>query len=923
MPPIEETPKVGMMGSMTTTRLWEQSLGQPLEQEHEEAWRRKLVTSLESLHDKAALLAAEIARDLPEYTVHDASHADALWRLADDIAGPDVTLTPTEAYVFGGACAIHDLGMASAAYVDGMASLRREPRWSDAVALVLRGMDGRPPTPENIAAPEPDVERAALAHVLRELHAEHAERLASVTWIDPDGGDHKLLEDEALRATYAPIIGKIAHSHWWATSVLPERFPRRLGAPAGAPSSWTVRPLLVACLLRLADASHLDASRAPRFLRAVRRPRGASDAHWSFQGQLSPPYVHEDRFVFTGAPFAIEQAEAWWLCAEALQGVDRELRAVDALLVDIGREQDANGGAPRLAVRGVAGADDLSRLGLYVPTTGWMPLDARVRVSNVVRLVEQLGGRELYGDAPHVPLRELIQNASDAVRARRTIERRPQSWGDIVVRIGTSEHDGVRWLEVEDSGIGMSQAVLTGNLLDFGTSFWESRRVLEELPGLLGAAFEATGRFGIGFFSVFMWSDAVTITSRKHDAAQAETSVLEFFGGVAGRPLLRLADTHERLIEPGTRVRVRFDDETLWHIGMDLEELHVEALAQTLAWIAPALDVNLHAEVDGERRLAVAANDWLELPIDELGERVRSHPIRPGPPPTPEERAAAKAAAREAAANAPEHVADQWSYELVPPTMTDHVRTLALPDGTVVGRALLNPFEYAGGVVTVGGLRTTSVSNMTGILVGRPTTAARHLGIPLVPPAVVAAWATEQARLLAPQLQSQALPDLWDGAIGPAAAVQMYGGDPGPLPIVFARDGLLTREQVRDYAAGLDEVLLLHWAELRNAEHRRGPIALCEGVLATELANTNPLDVPLGYPDAIERLWPSERERLSWREDTLAFTAAEAVAEAWGCAIASLGRQLGMTIEQTIGERDGAEVRLDAIVLSRRAVAQS
>jgi hypothetical protein len=72
---------------------------------------------------------------------------------------------------------------------------------------------------------------------------------------------------------------------------------------------------------------------------------------------------------------------------------------------------------------------------------GWTPLDARVRVSSVVRLVESLGGRELYGETPHVPLRELIQNASDAVRARRVVERRADDWGDIVVRLRTGDRE--------------------------------------------------------------------------------------------------------------------------------------------------------------------------------------------------------------------------------------------------------------------------------------------------------------------------------------------------------------------------------------------------------------------------------------------------------------------------------------------------
>jgi HSP90 family molecular chaperone len=56
-----------------------------------------------------------------------------------------------------------------------------------------------------------------------------------------------------------------------------------------------------------------------------------------------------------------------------------------------------------------------------VKTQGWTPVDARVHVSDVPSLIAQIGGAQLYRKDPSVPLRELIQNAADAVRARRAL----------------------------------------------------------------------------------------------------------------------------------------------------------------------------------------------------------------------------------------------------------------------------------------------------------------------------------------------------------------------------------------------------------------------------------------------------------------------------------------------------------------------
>src|SRR5690242_6012357 len=119
---------------------------------------------------------------------------------------------------------------------------------------------------------------------------------------------------------------------------------------------------------------------------------------------------------------------------------------------------------PRMAARGVSHVDDPSRLAKLIGTDGWTPVDTRIRVSAVADLVSKLGGEELYGNNPSVPLRELIQNASDAVRARRVLEERDPAWGEIRISTGKDPHG--TWIQVEDTGIGMSERVITGPFLD-------------------------------------------------------------------------------------------------------------------------------------------------------------------------------------------------------------------------------------------------------------------------------------------------------------------------------------------------------------------------------------------------------------------------------------------------------------------------
>jgi Histidine kinase-, DNA gyrase B-, and HSP90-like ATPase len=187
-------------------------------------------------------------------------------------------------------------------------------------------------------------------------------------------------------------------------------------------------------------------------------------------------------------------------------------------------------GCGRLAATRVAGVDLPERLVSYIQTDGWFPINATVHVTDLPRVITSLGGKELYGQNPNVCLRELIQNAADAVRARRIYEKRDGTFGSITVSV--VENTGERWLEIRDDGVGMSRRVLTDFLLDFGVSFWGSPTMQEEFPGLLSLGLNATGKYGIGFFSVFMLSDFVQVITRRCDAAARDTLVLEFSAGL-------------------------------------------------------------------------------------------------------------------------------------------------------------------------------------------------------------------------------------------------------------------------------------------------------------------------------------------------------------------------------------------------------
>ena len=261
-----------------------------------------------SIRERAGQLVSRIAADMPGLTVHDISHLDALWDTASSVAEGAVNVNPAEAFVLGASILLHDAAMSLAAYPGGISDLKKTLAWRDAVARLALASEETGKERFDVAnAPEGVVKRV-LPNVLRQLHAERAEELAQQAWKSPDGSAVHLVEDTDLRTFYGPTIGQIAHSHWWSVPRLEQEFSADLGALANRTRNRVDR-LMLACLLRVADALHLDSRRAPRFLRAITNPSGISTLHWTFQERLARPHIELDAVVFTtGQPFGREDA---------------------------------------------------------------------------------------------------------------------------------------------------------------------------------------------------------------------------------------------------------------------------------------------------------------------------------------------------------------------------------------------------------------------------------------------------------------------------------------------------------------------------------------------------------------------------------------------------------------------------------------
>lgn len=648
------------------------------------------------------------------------------WETADLIAGDKYPLNPLEAFVFGSAVLLHDSAMCWEAYANGQQGVRNTTEWKDAYADEC----DRCPSKD-------DAERKAVADfaALRALHAHQAAKLPEMAWTHPDTGQALyLIEDAQLRTELGRLVGRIASSHHWDIDALAVGLGEQFNAPSAFPSEWSVDPIKVACLLRCADASHVNDARAPLFLYALVKRQGISLNHWRAQSRMMGPSLDNgdptgSAIVYTSSrPFKEFDAAAWWIAHDAVVMIDNELRMANALLKSRVRPM-----APEFRVKRVTGVDSLDTLTRHLQVEGWAPCKAEPHVSNVESLVRELGGEKLYGtgvDTVEIVLRELIQNARDGVVARRFVE--PNFEGEILVRI--EDLDGQRWLVVEDDGIGMSRRVLTGPLLDFGNSFWKSSLVNSEFPGLRSSRFRSIGRFGIGFYSIFMIAEQADVSSKGWDKGLDDCNTLLFNSGVSLRPILRAGRPEGFSTRSSTRVRLRLKPGLLLGNGnIEIKPNIVGAQTFSISFqsfisaLAIGVDVRIYTSCPGASRVEVHGGVPYKSPsAREILSKISFAAAQPNPG----------------------VVADvEAQHQRLRPIQSgdNHYGVAAISTSRENGQSMLS-------MHTIGGLATSIKGRNNHAFIGyinhKPESARRGPSAFEVPPEVMFAWAIEQLQML-------------------------------------------------------------------------------------------------------------------------------------------------------------------------------
>jgi len=515
---------------------------------------QNLCTATQTLVSHAEAISNQVVRHLPQFTLHDGKHLWNVLSFMEELAGGKEAIDKFDA----GDCAmavwaafIHDLGMVleaselagldAADHYDSSPDVQDKPTsWTDQRVQEWRAYrDGHEHWPSIREDPQSETSRMKLGIIravfIRDSHARqdaHTGHCRIADWLGLFAKDDRLIAQALEDYSLGERIIRVAVSHNQDIAWL----LRQLGTIVTSDSQaeyhdadlGTIHWTWIGWLLRLADVFDCDASRTPRILFDCsgitdNRSRTEWQKHLAIRNAPTWGSGHDQQTLLYTC----------YLCPGPI---------VEKAICQIISWMNEEIGKCRAAWNALS---DTQRNGVTLKLPSEAKLDIKKRQDDYLyqdiefrldrdAVVELLMGESLYG-GPELALRELVQNALDAVhlrdqrnklaialekaggteRARQPHEPWGATSGEVNVTWGT-EPDGRTWIKVHDNGIGMTVSSMSRFLAKIGKSYYKSDdfRAEQELMRRHGILCTAISQFGIGFLSVFMLADHVEIHTR-------------------------------------------------------------------------------------------------------------------------------------------------------------------------------------------------------------------------------------------------------------------------------------------------------------------------------------------------------------------------------------------------------------------------
>jgi hypothetical protein len=457
-----------------------------------------------------------------DFTLHDAQHGFRVAQRMIEIvpAGVQGRLSIFELSLLLLAAYLHDIGMSPTqarldSYRDYILSGEPGKLTSEQIGYLHRWLDGNEDEmeiPLAPARPTPDISRQAnllLSHFCRDQH---------VAWCDEWIDSHLGSQEMGAYVQWVTDLKLLCRSHHMGYDDLVhgDFEPKSVGR------GGVVHLRYLAVVLRVADVLEFDPERTPDIVFRHRDITPGSEIFWRKDHHVTLRLDGQQFVLFAQPPNA-----------RTHNAIERMVDDIDAEL-GLARRLDDEGKLSKELFR----SEPLPHRWTLMSTVQRRirPLEGRYEYIDGVfrpdtkKVLKLLSGIQLYGKAL-VGVRELVQNAIDAVRELSAYERLKKSspgdskWERILaeshsVRLALSEKEGRIWLACEDDGAGMSKDIIARYFLVSGNTRQPELRELARDCESAGITFQRTGCFGIGVLSYFMLADLVEIRTRRTQLAK-------------------------------------------------------------------------------------------------------------------------------------------------------------------------------------------------------------------------------------------------------------------------------------------------------------------------------------------------------------------------------------------------------------------
>ena len=275
-----------------------------------------------------------------------------------------------------------------------------------------------------------------------------------------------------------------------------------------------ILPLYLMSVLRLADFLDIQAERAPKNLLKVKSIKSPfSKKEW-----FTHHAIKEVRYDVNLDPEKIEiiakpkDAIVYQKIISWVNGIQKELDHSWAVIGEIyGRLKGYS--LIKLRIRRISSPLQDADFSI-VQDLSFIPKPAKLDV-DPTKVIEVLI-EPLYGKSPEVAVRELLQNAIDAVKeldlksGHTSYSKFPdlEKYNcDILATLFKGKDENgheTQYLEIQDRGKGMSEHVIRNYFLKIGAKYNESKEYLEQFDENDRARLNRIGRFGIGILAAFL-----------------------------------------------------------------------------------------------------------------------------------------------------------------------------------------------------------------------------------------------------------------------------------------------------------------------------------------------------------------------------------------------------------------------------------